>query len=124
MTISLVVSAAADSLQLSETSLNFTADTNGPLPPGQTLAVAEPGANWAAQVQTITGGDWLRVTSSGGAATVSIVQTNLAPGEYYGNVAITAPGAWNSPQTISVLLTINPAGTEAGGLYCRPAASS
>ncbi len=115
-TISVVVNANPDSLQVSETSLNFTVDAGGPLPPGQTLVVAEPTPNWTAQVQTITGGDWLRLTSAGSAATVSIVQTNLAAGQYYGTIAITAPGATNSPQTISVLLTVNPSGTEAGGI--------
>jgi uncharacterized protein (TIGR03437 family) len=116
VTISVVVSASSDSIQLSKTSLIFTADTGGPLPPGQTIIVTEPAQSWTAQVQTITGGDWLQVTSAGAAATVSIIQTNLAPGEYYGSIAITAPTAANSPQTISVLLTVDPSGTEAGGI--------
>ena len=46
----------------------------------------------------------------------SISQAGLAPGQYYATIDITAPGAANSPQNVSVLLTVNPSGTEGGGI--------
>ena len=127
VTVSLVVSGNANSIQLSETGLSFTADAGGATPPGQSFRISNPGSgalNWTATAQTISGGDWLSVTPSGmstggqvgSAAVVSVNQGVLAAGQYYGTVSIMASGASNSPQTLSVLLTVQRSGIEGAGV--------
>ena len=46
--------------------------------------------------------------------TVTVNQTGLAAGKYYGLVRITAPGAANTPHVITVLLRVLPSGTDIG----------
>ena len=42
---------------------------------------------------------------------VSVDQTGLTVGQYYGSVSVSAPGAANTPQNVSVLLNVISAGT-------------
>jgi uncharacterized protein (TIGR03437 family) len=127
LTVTLVVSQVSNSIQLSQGGLNFTADTTGSTPPVQSFTVNNSGAgsfNWTAQAQTLSGGNWLSVTSggvsiggqTGSQATVSINQNGLTQGQYYGTINITASGAVNSPQSVSVLLTVQNTGTEGLGI--------
>jgi uncharacterized protein (TIGR03437 family) len=75
--------------------------------------------NWAARVTTLTGSGWLAVSAASGTvqtpltdvATVEVRvnPAGLAPGDYFGRVDVSAPG--NTPQTVSVQLTVVPPGT-------------
>ena len=69
---------------------------------------------------TVTGGNWLSVSSSqiavpaGTASTAINVSANpagLAPGDYYGQIQISAPEAPNTPQVLSAVLNISGATT-------------
>jgi hypothetical protein len=70
---------------------------------------------WTLTPQTMSGGNWLNATPTSGSAasgsvaipvTVSVDPTGLAPGVYYGSVQVTASGAGNGPQAVTVILTI------------------
>ena len=69
---------------------------------------------WTAGAQAIPNSlTWLHATPSGSSApgspqgvTVSVDQTGLTPGPYYGSVSVSAPGAPNTPQSVSVLLNV------------------
>jgi len=60
-----------------------------------------------------TGGAWLFVSPCGGTTpatlTVSVNASGLATGAYSATVAVTAPGASNSPQTVAVTLSVTAA---------------
>jgi uncharacterized protein (TIGR03437 family) len=121
VTVVLTVTQAAESIQLSQTGLAFSGATGGAQPPGQAFTVANSGAgtlNWTAQISTLSGGSWLLLSAGGGASVsgqsgipvvVSVDPTGLTPGQYYGSVNIIATGATNSPQTVSVVLTVSAA---------------
>jgi uncharacterized protein (TIGR03437 family) len=127
VTVTLVVSGMSSSLQLSRSGLNFTASIGGAAPPAQSFTVSNAGGgtlNWTAHAQAIGGGSWLSVTQggvsnggqTGGVATVSVNPAGLAEGQYYGAVDIRAPGAVNSPQSLSVLLKIQKSETKGAGI--------
>jgi uncharacterized protein (TIGR03437 family) len=74
-------------------------------------------------------GNWLSITPAEGltdagslevpTVDVAIAAAGLGPGEYYGQVKIEAAGADNSPQFVSVVLTVLPPGSDPGPLV-RP----
>src|SRR6185312_10315636 len=75
------------------------------------------GVNWTARPEMLSSRDanWLSVTPSSGSATggqtglpvsVSVKQTGLLPGQYYGSITINAPNASNNPQSLLVLLNV------------------
>ena len=120
------VTSSQATFQLSQTGLRFQAVAQGGTPPSQTLAVFNGGGgtlNYAAKVSTSSGGSWLSVTPSSGTApgtlTVSVNPAGLTAGDYYGQVQISAAGAANSPQSVSVVLNVAPVGTDIG-LFVRP----
>jgi uncharacterized protein (TIGR03437 family) len=103
-------------LSLSPTSMTFSAQVNGSLPPSQFLGVnASTTTNFTASVSTSTGGNWLFISpASGTLATpqniiVSVSPTGLAQGTYNGAITLTSVGG---TQTVPVTLIV---GTAAGG---------
>src|SRR5207245_7565370 len=80
--------------------------------------------NWTAQVSTLSGSGWLSLSATSGTVSqpfldvsfidVSVNVRSLSPGNYFGNVQVTAPGASNSPQTILVVLNVLQAGSNPG----------
>ncbi len=74
---------------------------------------------WNATAQTLSGSGWLSLPATSGTVTqpffdgsfvnVSVNAQNLATGQYFGNVQVTAPGARNSPQTVVIVLNVLPA---------------
>ncbi len=110
--IAIASPAAGAGLVLSQTGFTFTATSGGPSPPSRTLTVlGSPGALAAtATVSTFSGQGWLTVTPSSGntplALTVGVNPAGLAPGDYYGEIAIAAPGAANSPQIVTVVFNV------------------
>lgn len=99
--------------------LSFVAEQGAATPAAQNLAISNTGGGalvWTAAVAS--GSDYFAVSpgsgSGAGSAAVSVVTTNLTPGEYAGTVVVTAAGAGNSPRSIPVTLTISaPAGAVA-----------
>jgi adhesin/invasin len=74
--------------------------------------------DWTATSSTLSGGSrWLSATPASGASgataqavslSVSVNPTGLDAGEYYGQVAVAAPSAGNSPRLVSVVLNVLP----------------
>ena len=115
--VTATVTSAQQSIQLTQAGLRFQAVTGGPAPPSQTINVFNSGAGtltFAAAASTVSGGsNWLSASASGsattsasGSITVSVNPQGLSPGDYYGTIQVTAPNAANSPQTITVVLSV------------------
>lgn len=124
--VTMTVSSSSQAILLSHTGLTFTAVQQGSVAPPQTFAVLNIGSgamSWTASATTRSGGPWLSVTPASGSSiagspppkvTVTVNQTGLAPGRYYGLVQITAPGAANTPHVIMVLLRVLPSSADIG----------
>jgi uncharacterized protein (TIGR03437 family) len=124
--VTMTVSSSSQALLLSHTGLTFTTVQQGSVAPPQTFAVLNIGSgamNWTAIATTRSGGSWLSVSPASGSSiagspapkvTVTVNQTGLAPGRYYGLVQIAAPGAANTPHVIMVLLRVLPSSANIG----------
>ncbi len=118
-----VTKPAAPSIDISKDGLTFTAVAGGSSPPAQTFIIVNDGAgplNWTAQTSTTSGGNWLSATASSGTiavdkigppVSVSVNTSGLAAGQYYGSVNVADPNATDTPQTVSVALTVLAAAT-------------
>ena len=113
----LSIASSQQSLILSQSGLYFQAVQGGSSPPAQSVSVINGGTgslNFTAAVSTLSGGTWLSVSpasgsadaSSGASVGISVSSDGLAPATYYGTVQISAAGLPNSPQTVSVVLTV------------------
>jgi hypothetical protein len=105
----LSVNDTPPSLVLSPAILNFNA-IQGVSPASQTFGLANSGGgtlNWTAVAGAPA---WLTVTPSNGVnnatLTVSVSSGSLAPGTYSNSIIVTAVGVTNSPQTVTVNLTV------------------
>ncbi len=117
VSVSMTVSAQLQSLLLTQAGMNFETSI-GAAPPSQAFSVLNTGVgsvNWTATPQTLTGGNWLNVTPATGASTagvlpvavtVSVTSQGLPPGQYYGSVQVASNSVGNSPQSVSVMLTV------------------
>lgn len=121
-----VVTSSQPNLLLSQTGLYFNAVAGGSASPPQTISVLNSGAgtlNFSASASTVSGGNWISLSSSGGSATsssagsvtVSVNASALEPGTYYGTVTISATGAADSPQVASVVLNVVTPANSPGG---------
>ncbi|HEY3455101.1 MAG TPA: malectin domain-containing carbohydrate-binding protein, partial [Bryobacteraceae bacterium] len=107
-----IVPAATDptpKLQVSGSSLSFSAIAGGSDPAAQTIGISNSGGgtlNWTASKTQ----SWLTLSATVGTApaTLSIGANvaDLAAGTYSDTVTISAPGADGSPQTVNVTLNI------------------
>ncbi len=98
---------------VSPSSFSFTATAGGANPANQTLSISNTGGgtlNWTASDDAT----WLTVSPTSGTApstaTLSVNITGLAAGTYNGTVTVSATGATNTPVSVPVTLTVNPAG--------------
>jgi hypothetical protein len=114
------VAAPAPLIQLSQTGLTFRTTALGGAPFPQPIYVLNSGTgtlSWTASASTLSGGPWLLLPAPGTTTQlVSIdpaVAATLAPGDYYGQIQITA-SAVNSPQVATVILTILPPDVDPG----------
>ncbi|HLK65772.1 MAG TPA: BACON domain-containing carbohydrate-binding protein [Bryobacteraceae bacterium] len=120
--VTLSVSTPTASILLSQSALSFTAVAQGGVPLSQNFGIVNSGQgvlNWTATSSTLSGGSWLRISPSGGTVTrpyldtslvtVSIDPSTLGAGTYYGRIQVSATAA-NSPQVMTVILTVLPAG--------------
>ena len=113
----LTIASSQQSLVVSQSGLYFQAVQGGSSPPAQSVSVINGGAgslNFTAAASTLSGGNWLSVAPASGSANasssasvvISASSSGLAPATYYGTVQISAAGLPNSPQTVSVVLTV------------------
>ena len=104
-------------LTLSGSGLFYRTSAGGPAPPAQSFTVSNGGAgtlSWTASSSVFSGASWLSVSptsgqSTGAGSTAVSVQVNpagLAAGTYYGQVQVSSAGAPNSPQSVSVVLSV------------------
>jgi uncharacterized protein (TIGR03437 family) len=130
--VTLLVTAVSQTILLSQSGLLFTAVQGGSAVPSQSVGILNVGQgamNWSAEASTFSGGSWLRVTPASGSSDAASTQvplievqaeaTGLAAGRYSGVVRISAAGANNSPQLVTVDLNVLPAGSNPGVLV-RP----
>jgi C1A family cysteine protease len=96
-------------ISCSRTQMNFTGIIGGTVTGSQSFTVSNSGSgtlNWTLSDNA----DWLNYTPSAGTnfgeVTVSINASGLAAGSYTGTINITDPNALNSPQTVTVNLTV------------------
>jgi hypothetical protein len=117
--------AVSPTIALSPASLAFVTD-QGSNPPSQNVNVTNTGPGTlaiAASATTTAGGNWLVVSPTSGAAPttlqVSVNSANLGAGTYSGTITVasTSLGVTNSPQVVSVSLTVQPGGV---GACCGP----
>jgi hypothetical protein len=96
--------------------------------------------DWTVDSKTFSGGNWLVATPLTGQSTADSTEvpfvtadvrsSGIAPGEYDGQIQIKSSGAANSPQTVTVLLKVLPAGAilppvmrPSGLIFAGPAGS-
>ncbi|MCP4157641.1 MAG: S8 family serine peptidase [bacterium] len=111
-------------IALNRTSFYFSAVSGGATTSSQYLRINNTGGgtlNWTATPDSA----WLTCTSSGsgsGVSALSVNATGQAAGTYTGNISVAATGATNTPQTVSVTLTVINASAEAApfGSFSTP----
>lgn len=101
--------ASTPVLDIVPSSLTYTCREGGPSPADQTVTVYN--LNGGTLAWTLTSDvPWLTATPLTGThntvVTVSASNTGLAPGIYTGNLTFTDPTAGNSPQVVTVTLTV------------------
>ena len=130
--VTLLVAQVTQTILVSQTGLLFTGVQGGDSAPAQSFGILNTGQgvmNWTVRSETLSGGSWLRLSSSSGRTDatsleipqveVSVSVAGLRAGQYSGLIRIEALGANNSPQYVSVDLTVLPAGSNPGVLV-RP----
>jgi len=119
VTIPVTLQVTSGSLTLSATSLNFAYTVGASSPATQTVTVGSSTSNPLifSAVASSSPTAWLNVTPTSGTTgtsgtlTVSVDGTKLTtPGTYTGSIAVTSPGAGNSPATVNVTVVVS-AGT-------------
>ena len=124
--VTLSVSAPTATILLSQSALSFSAVAQGGVPLVPNFGILNTGQgsmSWSATATTLTGGNWLQIAPSSGTVTrpyldvslvnVSIDPSTLVPATYYGRIQVSAVAA-NTPQVMTVILTVLPAGTTLG----------
>ncbi len=119
-----VFSPAPSGPMLTVSPANFTFSvTEGSSPASQSLGIINSGGgtlNWTAVADGSVPA-WLTVSpvngTGNGAVTVLVDSTSLPPGVYSKSITVTATGATNSPQTVTVNLTVNTVPSSGGGHF-------
>ena len=124
--VTLSVSTPSATILLSQSALNFTAVSQGGVPLPKNFGILNTGQgsmSWTATVTTVTGGNWLQISATNGTVqrpyqdvslvNVSINPATLGPGTYNGRIQVSAVAA-NTPQLMTVILTVLPVGFTLG----------
>ena len=124
--VTLSVSPPAAAILLSQSAISFTAVSQGGVPLPGTFGILNTGRgsmSWTTTTNTLSGGNWLQISPSSGTVerpyldvslvTVSIDPSTLLAGTYYGQIHVSA-AAGNTPQVLTVILTVLPAGSTLG----------
>lgn len=115
--VSVPITFTVSTIGVNPSSVPFTYQTGGTVPPAQSVALSGPNVAFTAAAATSSGGNWLTVTPangsvSGGVGAVSVildpfVTPTLAPGTYNGTITITPTGSSNNtPAYVPVTLTV------------------
>jgi uncharacterized protein (TIGR03437 family) len=126
--VRLIQAQQSPSIVASQKGLTFIASTGGGVPASQGVSIANGGQgtlNWGVTASTTSGGNWLAATPANGSSQASDAGTllqisanpaGLAAGDYYGQLQIQAPSAPNSPQSVTVVLSVRAPGTGTGSV--------
>jgi len=128
--VTMTISALDKAILLSQSGLSFLGVSQGGVLPSQSFGVLNIGTgvlNWKVSTSTLPpGGTWLSVTQTSGstdaaADTVPTVQVSvdaasLPAGKYYGLVRVDAPGAANTPQVVTVVVSVLAPGADVGAV--------
>jgi uncharacterized protein (TIGR03437 family) len=115
VTVPVTYTVTAGNLTVTPATLNFTQASGGPAPAAQNVSVSSTGVplNFSALATVSTTATWLSVTPTSGitpgTVAVSVNAGTLQPGNYTGTVSITSTSAGNSPQSVTVNLTVGQA---------------
>jgi uncharacterized protein (TIGR03437 family) len=125
--VNMTVSAVQQTILIPQSGLTFFAVQGGGPTTPQFFNILNTGRgqmSWTVQSSTLSGGSWLSVFPGSGLsdADSALVPTvrldvnpkNLTPGTYVATIQVTAPGADNSPQFVSVFLNVLPPGSNIG----------
>lgn len=132
--VTLVVQQPTQTILLSQSGLQFTGVAGGTPVQSQTIGVVNTGQgtmNWSAiaiisssNFITSGSGSWLTISPGNGSSvagssqvssfTVGVNLSGLSAGKYSALVQVSAPGANNSPQVVTVDLNVLPAGSDPG----------
>jgi uncharacterized protein (TIGR03437 family) len=125
--VTLTLSTLDQAIRLSHAALSFTAVADGGVVPPGSFAVINIGRgsmNFQISTRTLSGGpQWLSATPESGVAIsgnpaprirVSVNQSGLTPGFYYGLVRADSKGAANTPQVVTVALWVLPSDQDPG----------
>jgi uncharacterized protein (TIGR03437 family) len=121
--VTLAITAAPQKILLSQTGLTFTAVAQGGKPLPQSFGILNIGQgsmSWTATATTLSGNSgWLTIDQATRNGTVTqpftdvstvnvlVDPAGLSPGDYYGQIQVASIAA-NSPQSVSVAVTILP----------------
>ncbi len=125
--VAMTITRQTRTILLSQTGMTFTAVAGAANPLPQDLAILNIGQgamNWTAGAATFKGGNWLALSTAAGLVAtpftdfshvaIAVNAAGLSPGDYFGQIQVNAEGADNGPQSISVALTVLPAGSDPG----------
>ena len=93
-------------IAVSNTQLQFYSVAGGAAPPAQSIGVSSIGPGTLSWTATSSAA-WLTLSLTAAGFAVSANPAGLGVGPWKGTILVTAPGAINSPQMVSVVLTIS-----------------
>jgi len=122
--VALTVSASTQVMQLSQSALNYRAVTTGSSPLPQSFGIQNIGQGsmtWTASAVDTNGNPvpWVSLSASSGTVAsstsgstlaVTVTPLNMTPGDYYAKILVGSSAA-NSPQTVSLVMTVLAANT-------------
>ncbi len=127
--VTMTISAVQQTILIPQTGLTFFAVQGGGPTLPQFFNILNTGAGqmpFTVRASTATGGNWLTVNPGNGtsdvnspivpAIRVDVNPGTLGPGIYSGTVQVSAPGADNNPQFVSIFLNVLPPGSKVGPL--------
>jgi len=130
--VTFTIAQAPQTILVSQNALTFTGVQGGSIVPPQTIGILNIGAGtmpWTLQATPLSGGNWLSVSPGSGSSvanslTVPLVDVRvsvagLRAGQYSGVIYVTATGANNTPQIVTVTFNVLPPGSNPGVLV-RP----
>jgi uncharacterized protein (TIGR03437 family) len=124
--VTFTVSQSTAVILVSQSAMTFTAVSQGGSPLAQSFGILNVGQgsmSWTASANSLSGGDWLQISPNSGAVqtpyldvslvNVSVNSASLNAGTYYGQIQV-ASQATNTPQLLTVILTVLPPGFSLG----------
>jgi uncharacterized protein (TIGR03437 family) len=109
-----ILAAAPTTIAVTPASLEFAYTLGKTVPAAQPIQISNSGTGTATLSWTAQASDsWLSVSAASGTApstpSVSVSPADLSAGTYQGSIEISAAGASNSPASVAVTLTVQPA---------------